>query len=50
MLDFLERKHISPLYFAGITNAGKSSLLNRILQVCEEKQPFITVSEMPKTT
>lgn len=50
MLDFLERKHISPLYFAGITNAGKSSLLNRILQVCEEKQPFITVSEMPNTT
>ena len=50
ILEIMETKNESRFYFLGITNAGKSTFLNGLLDMLEEENRHIAVSEMPDTT
>lgn len=50
ILNIIENKKEKEFYFLGITNAGKSTILNRLIENLENKKNVITVSEMPNTT
>ena len=50
VLNVIENKNEREFYFLGITNAGKSTLLNRLIENLENKKNLITVSELPNTT
>ena len=43
-------KHGNNIYIVGETNAGKSSLINKIIDNYTDKTPELTVSNMPETT
>ena len=43
-------KKSNNIYIVGETNAGKSSLINKIIGNYTEKEPVLTVSNMPETT
>ena len=43
-------QHSSNVYFVGETNAGKSSLLNKIISNYSNITPNLTMSSMPETT
>ena len=43
-------QHSSNVYFVGETNAGKSSLLNKIISNYSDLSPNLTISSMPETT
>lgn len=45
-----EYKHSKDVYVVGYTNAGKSTLINKILYNYTEKEPMITTSLLPSTT
>ena len=48
--EHIEKDASSNFYFLGLTNAGKSSLLNLLLEELVENSKPITVSEIPNTT
>ncbi len=48
--EYIDKDSFSNFYFLGLTNAGKSSLLNLLLEELIENSKPITVSEMPNTT
>lgn len=43
-------KKSNNIYIVGETNAGKSSLINKIISNYTDKMPLLTVSNMPETT
>ena len=43
-------KKTNNVYFVGYTNAGKSSLLNKIIKLCNLDDTLITTSSLPATT
>lgn len=45
-----EYKHSNDVYVVGYTNAGKSTMINKILYNYTEKEPMITTSLLPSTT
>ncbi len=45
----IQERKLNPIFFVGITNAGKSSLLNQMIKE-ETNKKLLTVSEMPNTT
>ena len=45
-----EYKHSKDVYVVGYTNAGKSTMINKILYNYTEKEPMITTSLLPSTT
>lgn len=50
VLELMENNQENRFYFLGITNAGKSTFLNSLLDMLEEENRHIAVSEMPDTT
>lgn len=51
LIDLINKYKTSKnVYFVGLTNAGKSSLINKILKNYFSVQDFITVSNLPSTT
>ena len=50
ILEIMENREEKRFYFLGITNAGKSTFLNGLLDMLEEENRHIAVSEMPDTT
>ena len=50
IMDIMEHNNNRIFYFLGVTNAGKSTFINELLDTLEESDRHITVSEMPNTT
>lgn len=50
ILDIMDNSNKRIFYFLGVTNAGKSTFINDLLDTLEESDRHITVSEMPNTT
>lgn len=50
MNKIYEYKHSNDVYVVGYTNAGKSTMINKILYNYTEKEPMITTSLLPSTT
>ena len=50
IMQIIAEKKEKNFYFLGLTNAGKSTLLNNILKEVETNHKEITVSEIPNTT
>lgn len=48
--NYIKRYDIKEAYFAGITNAGKSSLINKLYEINNEKKSNIVVSNLYNTT
>ena len=46
----LKNKKSNEVYLVGETNAGKSSLINKIISNYSEGEPVLTTSNMPETT
>ena len=46
----LKNKKSKEVYLVGETNAGKSSLINKIISNYSEGEPVLTTSNMPETT
>ena len=46
----LKYKKSNDVYLVGETNAGKSSLINKMISNYSDKEPNLTISNMPETT
>lgn len=46
----LKYKNGLEVYLVGETNAGKSSLINKMIENYSQKEPILTISNMPETT
>lgn len=50
VINYLKSQNFSLIYFLGFTNAGKSSLINQIINSCHLNYASITTSLVPNTT
>lgn len=49
-LKYLDIRNISESYVVGLSNSGKSTFINKILEVCKSDMNKITTSYIPNTT
>ncbi len=50
LTDYLEEKKVESVYFVGLTNSGKSSLINKLIELNDSNLNLVTTSYVPNTT
>lgn len=50
LTDYLEDREIDYIYFVGLTNSGKSSLINKLIELNDTNLNQLTTSYIPNTT